>query len=332
MLVKGSLYTGTDDGAVNLIKTDDGSEIIDLMGAPGALIPPEVPRGLLLDTALGARALSDTSESVNKLSLVLNIVTEIQVASPDIFEIPEACSSTVEEARSIDCQPKEPSEIFVQSNPSDKSGHESGQLFPSEYRSIEVSPGSEESLLAQEQKVKDVSKYVISAAKNPEFAQKLHAVLVECGTSPPADLFSDITRDIYSEQKLCKQIQSEKGEDMDFRTSCNPGKYWSNSELSLLPPSGGRPFGYDDTLGLAVMDSTGHQLELIPLCCESNNEGIQLVTSEANKMNLTGAIIDPSNGMIGHGAKFLNRIETERICCHIDGNSPMEPPSMQCVY
>lgn len=45
-LVKGSYYTGTDDGAVNLIKFDNGSEyIIDLMGAPGALIPAEVPSG-----------------------------------------------------------------------------------------------------------------------------------------------------------------------------------------------------------------------------------------------------------------------------------------------
>ncbi|KAL1562254.1 mitogen-activated protein kinase kinase kinase [Salvia divinorum] len=43
-LVKGSYYTGTDEGAVNLIKLEDGSEfIIDLMGAPGTLIPTEVP-------------------------------------------------------------------------------------------------------------------------------------------------------------------------------------------------------------------------------------------------------------------------------------------------
>ncbi|XP_071730365.1 probable serine/threonine-protein kinase SIS8 isoform X2 [Rutidosis leptorrhynchoides] len=42
-LVKGSYYTGTDDGAVNLIKIDNGSEyIIDLMGAPGTLIPVEL--------------------------------------------------------------------------------------------------------------------------------------------------------------------------------------------------------------------------------------------------------------------------------------------------
>ncbi|XP_042060629.1 probable serine/threonine-protein kinase SIS8 isoform X2 [Salvia splendens] len=43
-LVKGSYFTGTDEGAVNMIKLEDGSEyIIDLMGAPGTLIPTEVP-------------------------------------------------------------------------------------------------------------------------------------------------------------------------------------------------------------------------------------------------------------------------------------------------
>ncbi|KAL7112227.1 hypothetical protein ACP275_05G138900 [Erythranthe tilingii] len=45
-LVKGSYYTGTDEGAVNLVKLDDGSEyIIDLMGSPGTLIPAEAPSG-----------------------------------------------------------------------------------------------------------------------------------------------------------------------------------------------------------------------------------------------------------------------------------------------
>ncbi|XP_042038813.1 probable serine/threonine-protein kinase SIS8 [Salvia splendens] len=52
-LVKGSYHTGTDEGAVNLIKLDSGSEyIIDLMGAPGALIPAEAPSGRLQNLGL----------------------------------------------------------------------------------------------------------------------------------------------------------------------------------------------------------------------------------------------------------------------------------------
>lgn len=58
-LVKGSYYTGTDDGAVNLIKFDNGSEyIIDLMGAPGALIPTEAPTGQLQSYAVDVHSVT----------------------------------------------------------------------------------------------------------------------------------------------------------------------------------------------------------------------------------------------------------------------------------
>lgn len=42
-LVKGSHYTGIDGGAINIIKLDEGEFIVDLMGAPGSLIPVETP-------------------------------------------------------------------------------------------------------------------------------------------------------------------------------------------------------------------------------------------------------------------------------------------------
>ncbi|XP_070038634.1 putative serine/threonine-protein kinase SIS8 [Nicotiana tabacum] len=58
-LVKGSYYTGTDDGAVNLIKFDNGSEyIIDLMGAPGALIPTEASSGQLQSYAVDVHSVT----------------------------------------------------------------------------------------------------------------------------------------------------------------------------------------------------------------------------------------------------------------------------------
>ncbi|ERM93492.1 serine/threonine-protein kinase EDR1 [Amborella trichopoda] len=42
-LVKGSLYTGIDDGAVVIIKSEDQREfLVDLMGAPGTLIPADI--------------------------------------------------------------------------------------------------------------------------------------------------------------------------------------------------------------------------------------------------------------------------------------------------
>ncbi|CAN6439734.1 unnamed protein product [Victoria cruziana] len=42
-LVKGSLYTGIDDGAVNIVRTENDREfLVDLMGAPGTLIPADI--------------------------------------------------------------------------------------------------------------------------------------------------------------------------------------------------------------------------------------------------------------------------------------------------
>ncbi|GMH23375.1 hypothetical protein Nepgr_025218 [Nepenthes gracilis] len=75
MLVKGSVYTGLDDGAEHLITMDDGSEyIIDLRGAPGTLIPAVVPSSLLLDSALGAGSFS-CDGSTDRLSSGLHKVT-----------------------------------------------------------------------------------------------------------------------------------------------------------------------------------------------------------------------------------------------------------------
>ncbi|KAF4358270.1 hypothetical protein G4B88_027747 [Cannabis sativa] len=43
-LLKGSHYTGVEDGAVNVIKLEDGREfLVDLMADPGTLIPVDVP-------------------------------------------------------------------------------------------------------------------------------------------------------------------------------------------------------------------------------------------------------------------------------------------------
>ncbi|XP_022865400.1 probable serine/threonine-protein kinase SIS8 [Olea europaea var. sylvestris] len=61
-LVKGSYYTGTDDGAVNLIKLDNGSEhIIDLMGAPGTLIPADAPCGHVRNFGLDTRSIASAT-------------------------------------------------------------------------------------------------------------------------------------------------------------------------------------------------------------------------------------------------------------------------------
>ncbi|XP_024515164.1 probable serine/threonine-protein kinase SIS8 [Selaginella moellendorffii] len=73
-LVKGKHYTGVDEGAVNIIKDADSREyIIDLMGAPGALIPSDGPASeknvpLNHDTHLGQRHHSEPADFENALA------------------------------------------------------------------------------------------------------------------------------------------------------------------------------------------------------------------------------------------------------------------------
>ncbi|KAK6119568.1 hypothetical protein DH2020_046697 [Rehmannia glutinosa] len=84
-LVKGSYHTGTDEGAVNLIKLDSGSEyIIDLMGAPGTLIPAEAPNGLLQNFGLDVRTIANVA-GVGKSSSTANLGVSVRSSSPTSF-------------------------------------------------------------------------------------------------------------------------------------------------------------------------------------------------------------------------------------------------------
>ncbi|KAJ7522892.1 hypothetical protein O6H91_18G030400 [Diphasiastrum complanatum] len=64
-LVKGRYYTGVDDGAVNILKDDDDREyIVDLIGAPGALIPLDS----ILNTAISDQMITCVTPSQEPLS------------------------------------------------------------------------------------------------------------------------------------------------------------------------------------------------------------------------------------------------------------------------
>ncbi|KAK6119572.1 hypothetical protein DH2020_046686 [Rehmannia glutinosa] len=81
-----SYHTGTDEGAVNLIKLDSGSEyIIDLMGAPGTLIPAEAPNGLLQNFGLDVRTIANVA-GVGKSSSTANLGVSVRSSSPSMDE------------------------------------------------------------------------------------------------------------------------------------------------------------------------------------------------------------------------------------------------------
>ncbi|KAF7138375.1 hypothetical protein RHSIM_Rhsim07G0142400 [Rhododendron simsii] len=187
MLVKGSYYTGTDEGAVNLIKFDSRSEyIIDLMGAPGTLIPAELPSDHLQNSGLDRRSGSDYAETVKILCPVLEKQIEPVTFSPNVGRVAKDGSSDLAEASFLGIQTKGNGKNVDEKNRTEKFENEFGKLLPSLRRSNEGLSGTcGKASDAQKMKVKDVSKYVISASKNPDFAQKLHAVLLENIPSPP---------------------------------------------------------------------------------------------------------------------------------------------------
>lgn len=202
LLVKGSYYTGTDDGAVNLIKVDDGSEyIIDLMGAPGTLIPPEVPSTHLTNAVFDARGLCGLIETPRAFLLLPGEGSGNLAVSPNL--VPQVGIKGFEETLFLDIKANEGGKSLVDKNQTERSKHELGEPFRLSRKSYDPSLGTCGRSSAQNIRVDNVSKCVINAAKNPEFAQKLHAVLLESGAPPPPYLFSDSN---LSEQKVLEQI------------------------------------------------------------------------------------------------------------------------------
>ncbi|KAK6236742.1 hypothetical protein QUC31_020538 [Theobroma cacao] len=223
MLVKGSYYTGTDDGAVNLVRIDNGSEyIIDLMGAPGTLIPAEVPSCHILNSALDVRGFADLSEASQVSSLLLDKGTgNLAVSAAPNMGPKVGATRSVE---FISSQTNEDERNLTGRAVSERSEQEFGKLLPSAPKSSESSSGiHEKPSSAQKRKVKNVSRYVISAAKDPEFAQKLHAVLLESGASPPPDLFMDINSHDLGEKSMIEQVNLVQGTNVDdaARGPCN---------------------------------------------------------------------------------------------------------------
>ncbi|XP_057799671.1 probable serine/threonine-protein kinase SIS8 [Salvia miltiorrhiza] len=102
-LIKGSYHTGTDDGAVNLIKLDSGSEyIIDLMGAPGALIPAEAPSGRLQNLGLdittvaamgiGSFSAADQGARAESSSTFVDETAKTESSNPELSQVATAAN------------------------------------------------------------------------------------------------------------------------------------------------------------------------------------------------------------------------------------------------
>ncbi|XP_024007833.1 probable serine/threonine-protein kinase SIS8 isoform X2 [Eutrema salsugineum] len=232
-VVKGQQYTGSDDVAMNSIKTDDGREyIVDLMGDPGTLIPADAA-GLQMDYDDSSRVASSSSGVESSFE-----------------ENPESWSAE-HRSRTKGSREEKQSEgggdlmirpnIFREVVGSQKAPFQQLSSKPTYPFTHARSPSWTEGVSSpagRRMKVKDVSQYMIDAAKeNPQLAQKLHDVLLESGVVAPRNLFSEV----YSESmeatvdiKSVAESSEEKGK--DFGT-IQQGRNQSNlGPVRFLPP------------------------------------------------------------------------------------------------
>nr|KJB34267.1 hypothetical protein B456_006G056600 [Gossypium raimondii] len=263
-LVKGQRYTGSDDVAINFVKIDDGREyIVDLMADPGTLIPSDVAGSHVeYDDSFFSSPLSRDIDSSHMASSSSGVGSSIEDNSE--FGTMErrsrlknfAAGGNQSDERGdfnafVDLsgattkleQSKEPIEdlkvpynmekVLVRELPNRPSYPYAHARSPSWTEGIS-SPA------VRRMKVKDVSQYMIDAAKeNPQLAQKLHDVLLESGVVAPPNLFTEI----YSEQldrstvevRLSAETKDENRQSTGLRESKNQDDFGPSHCLPPLP-------------------------------------------------------------------------------------------------
>ncbi|KAL6628907.1 hypothetical protein ACP70R_028672 [Stipagrostis hirtigluma subsp. patula] len=197
-LVKGICYTGTDEGAINLVKVDfDSTEyIIDLMGAPGTLIPSDISGSQFQDSNNSQLSSDAIEESVAELCLALEQVnggyesrSDIGGSSSDISSVLVLATSQLEDIS--------------------QTKHSLEQIVISEKGQFDVL--NIEGDISEQMKVNDVSKCIVSEVADPQVAQNLHDLLLESGALLPADLLSDQNSyNIHGSTEISMNTSEEK--------------------------------------------------------------------------------------------------------------------------
>ncbi|KAG5155942.1 hypothetical protein JHK82_013911 [Glycine max] len=206
-LVKGLQYMGSNDVAMNFVKIDGREYIVDLMAAPGTLIPSD---------ATGSHIEFDDSSFVASPS-------SRELDSSHVASFSSGVGSSSEEASDSGTLDKDNKSKYFgyAGKESDVSGTTTGKEELKKLSNESKNTPYEEKIIVRESpsrpnypymhgrspswtegisspavrrmKVKDVSQYMIDAAKeNPNLAQKLHDVLLESGVVAPPNLFSEI--------------------------------------------------------------------------------------------------------------------------------------------
>ncbi|KAL6635109.1 hypothetical protein ACP70R_027780 [Stipagrostis hirtigluma subsp. patula] len=221
-LLKGRQYTGSDDGAMNIVKFNDGREfIVDLVADPGTLIPSD---GGVLCTEYEESSVSGNNhfnkdDTANLLGSSLSEASTSAYGSFD-FELLDRRStssnvgpsdtdgatisqtsnqqnilSSFEKLSVSTCTSEHRPFTNESTNPYDIMAAKNKEKSIADIDSSSTSPSTPEmgnTPAVRRMKVKDISEYMINAAKeNPQLAKKIHEVLLENGVVAPPDLFSE---------------------------------------------------------------------------------------------------------------------------------------------
>ncbi|KAL2934221.1 putative serine/threonine-protein kinase SIS8 [Bienertia sinuspersici] len=267
-LVKGQLYTGFDDVAVNFVKVGDGREfIVDLMSDPGTLIPSDVaithpdyadsvsstsPLSRDIDSNMGtcsSEAVSSFDERSDSGTLDTKICLRkhptvddpnnqpASTASADLFR-PGLNYDELHASTELVRKPSEVKKLPLEVAPS-RSNHYIGHARSPSWTEGVSSP------TVRKMKVKDVSQYMIDAAKeNPHLAQKLHDVLLESGVVAPPNLFSEIYPDHSDVSVTFTKPQGEGRQENQMKQHLRKTKPDHSVQPKFLPPlphHGGQP-------------------------------------------------------------------------------------------
>ncbi|KAM0829711.1 hypothetical protein ACQ4PT_066712 [Festuca glaucescens] len=265
-LLKGRQYTGSDDGALNIVKFDDGREfIVDLVTDPGTIIPSD---GAVLSTEFEDSSFSDNhqlskADATNQLGSSLSGVSN---SACDSFEYElldrRSASSNVGPSDTDGAATSQTSNqqntlsssfevLSVSTYPSNQQSH-------NEYRSTdevvasknkEKSIGANNSLSSspsspevgsgagfRRMKVKDISEYMINAAKeNPQLARKIHEVLLENGVVAPPDLFSEDSMEEPKDLIVCDTTLFQSKDEMKRRMNEVGSREYADRGHGSLP-------------------------------------------------------------------------------------------------
>ncbi|KAG5014834.1 hypothetical protein JHK82_020515 [Glycine max] len=206
-LVKGLQYMGSNDVAMNFVKIEDGREyIVDLMAAPGTLIPSDAT-GSHIECDDSSFVASPSSRELDShvASFSSGVGSSSEEASDSGTLDKDNKSKYFGYARkesNVSGAATGKEELKRPSNESNNTPYEEKIILQespirSNYPYMHGrSPSWTEGISSpavRRMKVKDVSQYMIDAAKeNPNLAQKLHDILLESGVVAPPNLFSEI--------------------------------------------------------------------------------------------------------------------------------------------